>query len=166
MLAEGVDINAASPQHGSGGQFGGHIAVLVGHTLPVDVGDHHPLHDLDAQAFHQFLGPGGKILRVSGKHTIAAFHQNDACLARIDLAKIALKSFVGDFGERPGQFHTGGAGSDNDKGKPCARFLLAVGALRPFEGIQYLVSNLGGFLYGLEAGGPLFPFVVTVVGSF
>ena len=69
-----------------------------------------------------------------------------------NVAKIVTQRFVGDFGERSGEFEAGGTGTDNDEREPGAGFGFRGGALGAFERVEKFVADGGGFFDGLEAG--------------
>src|SRR5271154_1888470 len=82
-----------------------------------------------------------------------------------DMPEVVAECFVGDFRERPGKLHACGAGPNDDKGEPGVRLLVAFRAFRALEGVQDFVADGGGFLDGFQAGSPLSPAVIAIVGS-
>lgn len=165
FAAEVVGSNTAGPKNGARGEFAVCAVVGVVNAIGVDIVDHGVFENFDTETGNEFFRFGGKILGVSGEYARSAIKKNDAGFGGIDVAKIIAKSFASNFGERAGEFHASGTGTDDDKRQPSAGLGFGAGAFRTFEGVEKFVTNGGGFLNGLEAGSEGAPGVVAVVGS-
>ena len=120
-------------------------------------------HDLGADPLERRFGIVGE-LRIEGREQPRpGLDQNDARVARIDIAEIGGERPLGELGDRAGHLDAGRAAADHDEGQeplPLGLVALGLGAL---EGDQDAAAKLGRVLDLLQAGRRVFPFVVAEI---
>jgi hypothetical protein len=84
-------------------------------------------------------------------------------LLQIDAPELSFQCVVGDFDQRTGHFHAGGAGADHRKGQQCRLFGRVRCALGPFECRQQPASDSECVFQRFQAGCELRPLVVTEI---
>src|SRR3954451_1183691 len=105
-----------------------------------------------------------EVLRIISEDSRAAVEDQDLRFLRTNRAEIVLERVPRDLRQGAGEFNPGGSCTDDHEGEPCLSQLRVGGTLGGFERLEYLVTDCGGFLDRLEAGRPLAPLVVAVVG--
>jgi hypothetical protein len=163
FASELVGSDTSGPEDGARGEPGVRAIVSVVDAIGIDIVDHGAGENFDAEAGNEFLGSGGKIVRVGGEDARRAIQKEDAGFGGIDVAKIVAKSFAGNFRKCAGKFEASGAGTYDHEGEPGAGLGFRGGALGAFESVQEFVANGGGFFDGFEAGSDGAPGVVAVV---
>ena len=77
------------------------------------------------------FGLGGEVLREGTQHARPALHKKDASFLRINMPKIVLQGFIGDFRQRPGQLQPSSARAYDDKvSHACTSSRLAARSAR------------------------------------
>src|SRR5882762_7626112 len=161
--AKGCGCDTAGPEHGLRRQNLTQLSALERDASRVDIGHHHAFEHFHPEARDELLCFGGQSLGKGAQDSWGSFHQNDSRLLWVDLSKMVPQRLSSNFREGSGEFESRGAGSDNDEGKPSARFFRCSGALGAFERVQNLVADRRGFFDGLQARRPLPPGVIAVV---
>src|SRR6185295_20049599 len=78
--------------------------------------------------------------RIGGKHTLAAFDQHHARVARVEAPEFAAQRVARNFSECARQLDTGGAAAYHDEGKPGRALRSVRFPLRAFEGDQHAAA--------------------------
>ena len=133
--------------------------------LSSSIVDEQAAFDVNAQPDERTSSFFREVLGKTHQHTGRSIQQDDFCFFRMYRTKLVLERFSGDLGNRARQFHAGRTSTDDDEGKPCTAHLWIIDSLGDFECVQNLVSDRGRFFNALHARSPLFPVVVSEIGS-
>ena len=112
---------------------------------------------LPARLVRQRFGEGGQ-------HAWPGLDEQDARLARIDVAKVAGQRMPRDFRERAREFRARGSGADHGE-RQAGIALGRIGrGFRLFESGQHAAPDQERVVERLEPGGKLLPLIVSEVG--
>ena len=113
--------------------------------------------ELLARLVSQLFGEGGQ-------HARPGLDEQDARLARIDVAKVAGQRVPRDFRERAREFRARGSGADHGEREAGIAFGRIGGGFRLFECGQHAAPDQERVVERLEPGGKLLPLIVSEVG--
>ena len=164
--AKRAHVHAAGPKHGLGRKpLGGSGRPWYVTPSASTVSTMHSSQSEHAQPRQRLLGARREVFGIRHEEAGGGIEDEDARFFGIDRAEFVFQRVAGDFPERPGQFHAGGAPAHNREGEPGAALLGIAHALGGFERVENLVPDGGGFFHALQAGGPLLPLVVAEIGT-
>ncbi len=102
----------------------------------------------------------GDAVSIDLRHHHVFQHKN-----AVDSPKIVFQSLICDFGERPAEFHPRRTCADDNERQPGSRFFATRGAFRALKRIKDFVPDSGRVFHALQAGSPLSPAIVSVIGT-
>jgi hypothetical protein len=91
----------------------GAVLVLDDETVDVDVGDHRPELDLDAELLQLLARLAAQFSAVHGQDVVGAVEQDHPGLPRIDVAERPRQGAARQFRDLAGEFHTGRSRADD-----------------------------------------------------
>ena len=107
---------------------------------------------------------GAQHRRKGRQHARPGLDQDDARLARIDVAEVVAQRHARQLGDGAGHLDAGRAAADHDEGEEAAAGLVALGRLGVLERRQDAAADVRGVVDLLQAGRHALPFVVAEIG--
>ena len=140
------------------------LHVLVGHALPVHVGDQGVQDDLNAKVLKLAASLAAQALAERRQNLRAAVDEDNAGVVGVDLAELLGEGAVRHLSQLTSQLHTGRASADDHEVQQAAALLRVAGDLGALEGAGNAGADLQGIVDRLHARRELSEVVVTEVG--
>src|SRR5216684_4140864 len=166
-LREGRHRHAARPENGP--RFHalgrGSVRALEQEAFLVDLLDQNSRLDLHAELDQGARRLARQDFREGGEHARGPVHENDPRLFETNRAEVVGEGLTGNLADGSRQLHARGAGADDRERQPGAPLDRIGQPLGHLERIEDLVPDVRRLVHALQAGRPLPPLVVPIVGG-